>query len=762
MRHCIAYGCTPKVRAAATADGKNISFHKFPEDKAVRKAWLVKIKRENFVPSRHSRVCSLHFTNESFLRSPVVNNSLEVTMKAQLLPDAVPTLFVYNKVQRRISGARKKRIHSEVIESALASHQSSSNAENELIVEETTDRMDAMVTADITDSVVTGDNDDDAKKFVDVSVQTDSCNCRCFCFKEDDVLSQESTIESTKEIEESDYETDESDIEESEESDIEYEEIVDVSQIPLPAHKDRYFLIPQTILLTLFQLCLVPGCLKSATAKIVSIIGTMVKISVSCAAGHETTWHSQKYHQQLPIGNLLASAAVFLSGSSIAKANEVKSSYHMELEGLKRGLQYMQDANIHIAEVVIESALASHQCSNAENELIVEETTDRMDAMVTADITDSVVTGDSDDDDAKKFVDVSVQTESCNCRCFCFKEDDVLSQESTIESTKEIEESDYETDDSDIEESEESDIEYEEIVDVSQIPLPAHKDRYFLIPQTILLTLFQLCLVPGCLKSATAKIVSIIGTMVKISVSCAAGHETTWHSQKYHQQLPIGNLLASAAVFLSGSSIAKANEVKSSYHMELEGLKRGLQYMQDANIHIAEVVTDRHLQIKKYMRTEHTDKKHSFDCWHICKGVESKLTKAGQKKGASLIQNWIKAIVNHIYWIASTSGHEKELKKEKWLSVLNHMCNIHAGHGDLFPNCAHGDIDERDWIIKDYAEKLIQDVLARREAFPTLKEAALDIKERQKETPPPLTAGYATADKDHLIAHHRSRFSITY
>ncbi|XP_065069034.1 uncharacterized protein LOC135694284, partial [Rhopilema esculentum] len=235
------------------------------------------------------------------------------------MPSPRYLLFVYNKVQRRISGARKKRIHSEVIESALASHQSSSNAENELIVEETTDRMDAMVTADITDSVVTGDNDDDAKKFVDVSVQTDSCNCRCFCFKEDDVLSQESTIESTKEIEESDYETDESDIEESEESDIEYEEIVDVSQIPLPAHKDRYFLIPQTILLTLFQLCLVPGCLKSATAKIVSIIGTMVKISVSCAAGHETTWHSQKYHQQLPIGNLLASAAVFLSGSSIAK-----------------------------------------------------------------------------------------------------------------------------------------------------------------------------------------------------------------------------------------------------------------------------------------------------------------------------------------------------------------------------------------------------------------------------------------------------------
>ena len=122
--------------------------------------------------------------------------------------------------------------------------------------------------------------------------------------------------------------------------------------------------------------------------------------------------------------------------------------------------------------------------------------------------------------------------------------------------------------------------------------------------------------------------------------------------------------------------LLEAKKVKSSYHMELEGLKRGFQFMQDSGIHISEVVTDRHLKIKKYMRTEHSDKKHSFDCWHICKGislyyssffclykiirtkifnkeylqcsktglnhqisgVKSKLTKAGQKKGASLIQ----------------------------------------------------------------------------------------------------------------------------
>ena len=59
----------------------------------------------------------------------------------------------------------------------------------------------------------------------------------------------------------------------------------------------------------------------------------------------------------------------------------------------------------NIFNQVIESALASHQsCSNAETESNVDETIDRMDAMLTVDITDSVVTSDDDDDDAKKFL----------------------------------------------------------------------------------------------------------------------------------------------------------------------------------------------------------------------------------------------------------------------------------------------------------------------------------------------------------------------
>ena len=77
---------------------EKMSYHKLPEDKVLQKAVIAKIKREHFVLSWHSRVCSLHLTKESFRRTPDLVNSLEVALDAELLPDAVPAIFVYSKL----------------------------------------------------------------------------------------------------------------------------------------------------------------------------------------------------------------------------------------------------------------------------------------------------------------------------------------------------------------------------------------------------------------------------------------------------------------------------------------------------------------------------------------------------------------------------------------------------------------------------------------------------------------------------------------
>lgn len=47
--------------------------------------------------------------------------------------------------------------------------------------------------------------------------------------------------------------------------------------------------------------------------------------------------------------------------------------------------------------------------------------------------------------------------------------------------------------------------------------------------------------------------------------------------------------------------------------MELEGLKRGLTVIKNANVTIKTLITDRHSGIKKYMR-ENEEIDHRFDC----------------------------------------------------------------------------------------------------------------------------------------------------
>ena len=55
--------------------------------------------------------------------------------------------------------------------------------------------------------------------------------------------------------------------------------------------------------------------------------------------------------------------------------------------------------------------------------------------------------------------------------------------------------------------------------------------------------------------------------------------------------------------------------------MELEGLKRCLQYLvRLKKMIISNLVTDRHTQVKKFMKTKWPEIHHWFDCWHVSKG----------------------------------------------------------------------------------------------------------------------------------------------
>jgi solute carrier family 8 (sodium/calcium exchanger) len=65
-----------------------------------------------------------------------------------------------------------------------------------------------------------------------------------------------------------------------------------------------------------------------------------------------------------------------------------------------------------------------------------------------------------------------------------------------------------------------------------------------------------------------------------------------------------------------------------------------------------------------------------------------------KQKDCELTAQWQRSIINHMYWcVASTPSGNSKIIKVKWLSLKNHIHGAHTGHGYIFPECAHGQLD---------------------------------------------------------------------
>ena len=53
--------------------------------------------------------------------------------------------------------------------------------------------------------------------------------------------------------------------------------------------------------------------------------------------------------------------------------------------------------------------------------------------------------------------------------------------------------------------------------------------------------------------------------------------------------------------------------------MELEGPQRSQGFLEDEDVTITDIITDRHSSVKKYMREQQPEIKHWFDVWHVAK-----------------------------------------------------------------------------------------------------------------------------------------------
>ncbi|KAG1659406.1 THAP domain-containing protein 1 [Nymphon striatum] len=123
---CVAFGCKSGYNKSETS--KEVTFHKFPlNNSQLLRKWTTKICREKYTPTRHSKVCSLHFSPTSFIKYKEDSNiyrtksSNSKLQYRRLKPDAVPSIFqnvhgylsTAGTAYRSTSATAEKRIEKE-------------------------------------------------------------------------------------------------------------------------------------------------------------------------------------------------------------------------------------------------------------------------------------------------------------------------------------------------------------------------------------------------------------------------------------------------------------------------------------------------------------------------------------------------------------------------------------------------------------------------------------------------------------------------
>lgn len=135
--------------------------------------------------------------------------------------------------------------------------------------------------------------------------------------------------------------------------------------------------------------------------------------------------------------------------------------------------------------------------------------------------------------------------------------------------------------------------------------------------------------------------------------------------------------------------IAQSSETANSGAMEKHGLKKCLDNLSQSEITVETLVTDRHVQIRKFMRIEHPEIDHQFDVWHVAKSIGKKIMKKAKVKGCEELGRWRRSIVNHLWWACKTCDGDKDVLLEKWTSIIHHSANYHVFPGQHVTECGH-------------------------------------------------------------------------
>ena len=104
---CIAGGCSNTRK-----DG--VSLHQWPDDPKFSRLWTnaVKNTRSDFInPTKSTRLCSAHFTEDCFEAQTAIAKSMGLKMKSFIKADAVPTIFKSGPPKTKIQRLEEDSTH---------------------------------------------------------------------------------------------------------------------------------------------------------------------------------------------------------------------------------------------------------------------------------------------------------------------------------------------------------------------------------------------------------------------------------------------------------------------------------------------------------------------------------------------------------------------------------------------------------------------------------------------------------------------------
>ena len=98
-----------------------------------------------------------------------------------------------------------------------------------------------------------------------------------------------------------------------------------------------------------------------------------------------------------------------------------------------------------------------------------------------------------------------------------------------------------------------------------------------------------------------------------------------------------------------GFQVIHVSQVGNSNRMEKYRLEIYFKKLINLNMSIASLKTDRHTQIRAFIKKEYSFISHQFNVWHFSKSIKKKLCKHAKSSSKKSLNDWIKPIISH-FW----------------------------------------------------------------------------------------------------------------